>query len=49
MGHGGGQVVSMLALNPDDTSSDPVEDCNCNCKKCFKRSKINKKRPEMAR
>ena len=43
---GGGQVVSVLAFNSDDPSSNPAEACSSflpvNC--CMQRTKMSKKR-----
>ena len=44
---GGGLVVSMLAFYSDDLSSIPVEVYNFSVKMLLKRTKINKKRPEL--
>ena len=43
LGRGGGQVVSVLAFYSDDPSLIPAE--LFSVKLCWKRTKINKKRP----
>ena len=48
LGSGGGQVVSVLALYSDDPSSNPAEVYIFSVKLNLKRTKINKKRPELA-
>ena len=48
LGHGGGQVVSVLAFYSEDSSSNPAEVYNFSVKLLLKRTKINKKRPGLA-
>ena len=49
MGHGGGQVISVLAFDSDDPSSKLAEVNSFFVKFMFNRTKINKKRrPELA-
>ena len=43
MGRGGGQVVSVLAINSDDPCSNPAEAYSFSVTLCLKRTKINKK------
>ena len=46
MGRGGGQVLRVFAFYSDDPNSNPADVSNFFYKKlCFKRMKINKKRP----
>ena len=47
LGRGGGLVVSMLAFYSNHLSSIPVEVYNFSVKMLLKRTKINKKRPEL--
>ena len=47
-GSGGGQVVSVLAFYSNDLSSNPAEVYNFSVKLHWKRTKINKKRPQLA-
>ena len=39
LGHGGGQVVSVLPFSSDDPSSDPAEFYSSYFKKCLKKCK----------
>ena len=43
MGHGGGQVISVLAFDSDDPSSKLTEVNSFSVKFMFNRTKINKK------
>ena len=47
-GHGGGQVVSMLAFYSDDPSLNPAEAYSFSETLCLKRMKIKQKRPGLA-
>ena len=47
-GRGGGQVVSVLALNSDDPSLNLADAYSFSVKYVSKRTKINKKRPWLA-
>ena len=44
----GGEMVSKLAFNSDNTSSKPAYVCNFSVNLMLKRTKINKKRPGLA-
>ena len=48
LSRGCGQAVSVLAFNSDDPSSNPAEVNNFAEKLLLKRTKINKKSPELA-